>query len=251
MSLIHIAKALKTKVGNTTTKFVLVKLADNANDDGVCWPSYNHIADQCEISRRSAMRHVKILVELGLISVTYRSGEKGNSSNVFRLKLDSVTSDKLSPPSDEVVTEDHQPSDTQTPPPSDTVSPRTSHSFEPVSEPKESARKKSKLIQKSRLENSELPEQLNTVAWAQWLDYRAKLKKPFKTPRGERRAMNELIKLSQGDQTLQQRIVDQSIDFEWVGLFELKTQRGSGKPSVPLANQVGAADADYSRPEGF
>lgn len=243
MSLIHIAKALKTKVGNTTTKFVLVKLADNANDDGVCWPSYNHIADQCEISRRSAMRHVKILVELGLVAVTYRSGEKGNSSNIFRLKLDSDTSDKLSPPSQEVVTEDHQPSDTQTPPPSDTVSPRTSHSFEPVSEPK-------KTIKKSRLENSELPEELNTVAWGQWLDYRSKLKKPFKTSRGERRAMNELIKLSQGDQTLQQRIVDQSIDHEWLGLFELKANRG-GYQAKPMANQIGAADADYSRPEGF
>lgn len=110
---------------------------------------------------------------------------------------------------------------------------------------------RTKIVPKSRLENSELPEQLNTVAWAQWLGYRAKVKKPFKTPRGERRAINELIQLSQGDQTLQQRIVDQSIDFEWVGLFELKTQRSNGKPSVPLANQVAAADADYSRPHGF
>lgn len=116
---------------------------------------------------------------------------------------------------------------------------------------KESARKKYKLIQKSRLENSELPEQLNTVAWTQWLDYRTKVKKPFKTPRGELRAMNELIKISQGDQTLQHRIVDQSIDHEWVGLFELKAHRGNGNSNTPLANQVGAADADYSRPEGF
>lgn len=107
-----------------------------------------------------------------------------------------------------------------------------------------------KIVSKSRLGNSELPESLNTVAWAQWLDYRAKVKKPFKTPRGERRAMNELIKLSQGDQTLQQRIVDQSIDHEWVGLFELKTNR-TGRGSTPSANQIGAADADYSRPEGY
>lgn len=107
-----------------------------------------------------------------------------------------------------------------------------------------------KILSKSRLDNSELPEQLNTVAWAQWLDYRAKVKKPFKTPRGERRAMNELVKLSQGDQTLQQRIVDQSVDHEWVGLFELKTNRTSNG-STPAANQIGAAGADYSRPEGF
>lgn len=90
-----------------------------------------------------------------------------------------------------------------------------------------------KILRKSRVENSKLPKQLNTVAWAQWLDYRAKLKKPFKTERGELRAMNELVQLSQGDQTLQQRIVDQSIDFEWVGLFAMKaSQQGQGKPSV-------------------
>ncbi|MFS1524472.1 helix-turn-helix domain-containing protein, partial [Microbulbifer sp. 2304DJ12-6] len=48
-------KAMKVKVGNPLRKLVLLKLADNANDQGECWPSYQHVADQCEISRRSAM----------------------------------------------------------------------------------------------------------------------------------------------------------------------------------------------------
>lgn len=107
-----------------------------------------------------------------------------------------------------------------------------------------------KILSKSRLDNSELPESLNTVAWAQWLDYRSKVKKPFKTPRGELRSLNELVKLSQGDQILQQRLVDQSIDREWLSFFELKTNRTSNG-STPAANQIGAAGADYSRPEGF
>ena len=45
------AKAMGVKVGNSLRKLVLIKLADNANDKGECWPSYQHIADQCECSR--------------------------------------------------------------------------------------------------------------------------------------------------------------------------------------------------------
>jgi hypothetical protein len=35
-------------VGNPLRKLVLLKLADNASDQGECWPSYQYIADQCE-----------------------------------------------------------------------------------------------------------------------------------------------------------------------------------------------------------
>jgi hypothetical protein len=45
MSMELMVKAMKTKVGNPLRKLVLVKLADNASDQGECWPSYQHIAD--------------------------------------------------------------------------------------------------------------------------------------------------------------------------------------------------------------
>ncbi|PKG80050.1 hypothetical protein CXF80_18055 [Shewanella sp. Actino-trap-3] len=61
MSMELMVKAMKTKVGNPLRKLVLLKLADNANDQGECWPSYNYIAEQCEMSRRSVMDHVKNL----------------------------------------------------------------------------------------------------------------------------------------------------------------------------------------------
>ena len=60
MSLILMAQTLKLKVGNPLRKLVLLKLADNANDNGECWPSHGNIADHCEISERSAKAHVKI-----------------------------------------------------------------------------------------------------------------------------------------------------------------------------------------------
>lgn len=131
MSMNLMAKAMSIKVGNPLRKLVLIKLADNANDKGECWPSYQHIADQCEISKRSVMRHIDDLCDVGMLRKEYRPGPKGNSSNVYHLSLDGDTR------SPRVVTESHPPSDRESPPTSDRESPRTSHSFEPVTEPKE------------------------------------------------------------------------------------------------------------------
>ncbi|MTC44266.1 hypothetical protein GKR71_00230 [Providencia sp. wls1922] len=138
MSMILMAKAMQLKVGNPSRKLVLIKLADNANDKGECFPSYQHVADQCEISRRSVINHIDALCEQGLVRKVYRSGEKGNSSNVYILNLDGA---KISPHSEksapEVVKQFHQPSEKSAPPPSEKSAPRTSHSFEPVNEPKD------------------------------------------------------------------------------------------------------------------
>ena len=67
MSMELMVKAMKIRVGNPLRKLVLIKLADNASDRGECWPSYQHIADQCEISKRSVMNHIAALCESGLV----------------------------------------------------------------------------------------------------------------------------------------------------------------------------------------
>jgi len=123
-------KAMKTKVGNPLRKLVLVKLADNASDQGECWPSYQHIADQCEIDRSTVRKHIKQLAEQGLLRIENREGPKGNSSNLYYLTLGGVgqNSTPVGPESTGVG-----------PQPSGDVGPestRTSHSSEPVNEPK-------------------------------------------------------------------------------------------------------------------
>ena len=130
MSMDLMVKAMKTKVGNPLRKLVLVKLADNASDQGECWPSYQHIADQCEIDRSTVRRHIKQLAEQGLLRVENRDGPKGNSSNLYFLTLGGV-GQKSTP----VGTES---TGGGTPPTGGvgTESTRTSHSSEPVKEPK-------------------------------------------------------------------------------------------------------------------
>lgn len=57
MSMNLMAQAMSIKVGNPLRKLVLIKMADNANDEGECWPSYQHIADHCECSKSAVKAH--------------------------------------------------------------------------------------------------------------------------------------------------------------------------------------------------
>ncbi|CSQ46651.1 replication protein [Shigella sonnei] len=117
MSMNLMAKAMNIKVGNPLRKLILIKLADNANDNGECWPSYQHVADQCEVSRSTVKSHIRALEEMGLLKRECRRKGELNQSNVFYLTLDNAQ---------------------QIPPESGGAgaAPRTYHSFEPVNEPK-------------------------------------------------------------------------------------------------------------------
>ncbi|WP_226501429.1 helix-turn-helix domain-containing protein [Pseudomonas sp. MWU16-30322] len=138
MSMGLMVAAMKLRVGNPLRKLVLIKLADNASDMGECWPSYQHIADQCEISKRSVMNHISALCESGLLRKEIRKGgPKGNSSNVYFLTLDGGAH-----PAPGVVQQIHQGGAAGSPPSeapalggSAGAAPRTSHSSEPVNEP--------------------------------------------------------------------------------------------------------------------
>ena len=128
-------QAMKIRVGNPLRKLVLLKLADNASDLGECWPSYQHIADQCEISKRSVMNHIEALCEGGLIKKELRTGPKGNSSNVYQLNLRSAgdspggsANHSLPGAADSLGSAGDSPGG------SAGAAPRISHSFEPVIE---------------------------------------------------------------------------------------------------------------------
>jgi len=96
MSFTMMAKASVIKTGNSGRKLVLMMLADSSSDEGNCFPSYRHIADVCEMSRRSVITHISKLEEMGLLQISHRKNsgktEKAywNSSNIYRLTLDPV-----------------------------------------------------------------------------------------------------------------------------------------------------------------
>lgn len=131
MSMDLMVKAMKTKVGNPLRKLVLVKLADNASDVGECWPSYQHIADQCEIGRSTVKLHVRELEKAGFLRREFRRKGELNQSNVYHLTLDGGAANALGGRA-----VDTPPGAVDNPGGGAGAAPRTSHSSEPVKEPK-------------------------------------------------------------------------------------------------------------------
>lgn len=87
MSIAIIAQALEIKVGSAPRKLVLVKLADNANDAGKCWPSLKHICEQTELSERSVRNHIRSLEGMGLVFTEHRQKDGVNLPSVYHLRL--------------------------------------------------------------------------------------------------------------------------------------------------------------------
>ncbi|EDC5914396.1 helix-turn-helix domain-containing protein [Salmonella enterica] len=144
MSMNLMAKAMSIKVGNPLRKLVLIKLADNANDNGECWPSYQHIADHCECSKSAVKEHISALIKLGLMTKENRVGVnngKGNTSNVYRLHLTSTPV----PPESTGGSPKSTPVPPESTPPVPPAGTRTSHSFEPVKEPLDNKKKLSSM----------------------------------------------------------------------------------------------------------
>ncbi|HHF6437168.1 TPA: helix-turn-helix domain-containing protein [Haemophilus influenzae] len=129
MSMRLMVQAMNCKVGNPARKLVLLKLADNANDDGICFPSYQYIADKCEMTRRSAINHIEYLIKMGLVSKKERKNKDGSISNLYFLHLEQG-SENISLGSENFALGG-----------SENISPRTSHSLEPVNEPKKTTQK--------------------------------------------------------------------------------------------------------------
>ena len=87
------ALAMKQKGLKPATKIVLYWLADHHNGEtGLCCPSVNTLADECEMDRSSIIRHLNTLEQLGLIQRTTRNRDNGSQrSNEFALMLENAT----------------------------------------------------------------------------------------------------------------------------------------------------------------
>ena len=89
MSMSLTAQAMGMKVGNAIRKLVLLKLADQANDKGECWPSYASVAEAAECSRRSVVSHIEWLAAHGFLRIESRKiGHGQNLTNVYHLTLE-------------------------------------------------------------------------------------------------------------------------------------------------------------------
>lgn len=86
MSIEAVSWAFKQDITPAAKKFVLVALADNADQHGICFPSYGHIQKKTCLGRRAVINFVNDLVEEGFVQKAARlRGDNSYSSNAYRL----------------------------------------------------------------------------------------------------------------------------------------------------------------------
>ena len=95
MSTIIMAQCWPLQGLSATQKAVLISLADQANDHGVCWPSVKTISVRTCLSERAVRASIAWLTENGLLL----SERRFNSSNIYTISVANFkqTSQEISP----------------------------------------------------------------------------------------------------------------------------------------------------------
>jgi DNA-binding MarR family transcriptional regulator len=254
-------QAMSAKVGNPLRKLVLLKLADNANDSGECWPSYQYIADQCEIGRSTVKSHIKALIDLGFLKMEARND--GKSSNLYILTIskgkvkakieegeDSFNTVKLEHGQDLTQSDDDLTRSGADPVTRSGADPRTSHSLEPVKEPiKESKPKKptkgsvlSVLIIQYR---DVIPEQSIIDA----IEHR-QAKRAAHTHRSHSMFFDEVLSCSQGLGISPNAVINIVIKRDWKGVNTEWVRKHLIDNAPPVQQQLAITQAPQHSPNG-
>ena len=103
----YLFAACEAKTGDALAKLVLIALANRADNNGECYPSLERIAQDCETTKMTVTRKLKVLEGLGLLKKINRTVEGLKTSNLYQLP--DVTQGY------HVVTESHEGSNTVLP----------------------------------------------------------------------------------------------------------------------------------------
>jgi hypothetical protein len=232
-------------------KAVLISLADNANDQGVCWPSIPTIAKRICASDRAVQNAIKWLETAGIVTANRNNGRHTSymlTPAAYSPPQDIHPSTKCTGAGDSPAQEMHH-----TPAP-DSPHPSTAFTTPPHQVPsnrKEPPREPSLNRQSAtaarRVESTvEIPDWLPKAAWSNWVTYRKKGKAPF-TDRAAELSILALEDLSAlGFDPV--KVIDQSILRGWTGLFEVKATASATK-STPTEGTALSATW-FETPEG-
>ena len=206
MSFSMMAKAKPIKVGNSGRKLVFMMLADISDDTGRCFPSYQHLADTCEMSRRSVITHINALEADGLIKITHRKqkNDKLNSSNIYQLTLKG--GENSAPPSENIALG----SENSALGGSENSAPITYHSIEPINEPIKAKVKKG-------LSFDGLPDFINKTLMVDYIEMRKSIKAPM-TQKAVTILINKIQKLVADGQDANQ-LLETAILNNWKSVY--------------------------------
>lgn len=226
-------QAWDTECSNHTTKLVLIALADNANDQGVCWPSVPTLAKKCGLTRQGVMAQIGKLEEAKLLTVERTNGRGNRYVLNPSTRLTTHPSTRLTPPVNAV---DAHPSTPLTGP-VNAVDPN--HKEPPLEPPRTGG----KFVLPVGLAKSPLAE-----AWEEWLTYRKELRAPM-TPSTFARQVKLLGELSpeRGAACIQF-----SITNGWRGLFPERflVKNVAGQPGYVRGQRPPPRPGENTLPSG-
>lgn len=70
-----------------TLQAVYFWICDHADEKGVCFPSYERLAECAGVDRRTVMRKVEEMVELGVLKKTVRTSNEEHQSNLYQVMV--------------------------------------------------------------------------------------------------------------------------------------------------------------------
>lgn len=137
---------------SATQKAVLISLSDNANDEGVCWPSVARIAIRTCLSERAVQNSIKWLTKAKLVSSQERLGR----STVYKITPASYAPPHVVHPAPDAPPPPHLATSTPAP-----RAPRTVR--EPSLEPKESPSASETQVSAEAVPHEKIREMYNSI----------------------------------------------------------------------------------------
>lgn len=194
-------------------KAVLISLADNANDEGVCWPAVKTIAIRTCLSERAVQGAIKWLASAGILAAQGRNGR----STVYQ-----ITPAAYAPP------QEMRPAGNAPTPAAGALTPA-----DPAEAPADAAPRTinnhqgtAKEPSKERVKTA-LPDWLPLEAWDMWSRFRKKASGAKWTDDAKRISLATLKNLH-ADGHDPTAVIEQSIERGWTGLFPLKIRVAAG-----------------------
>lgn len=226
------------EIDDSTAKLTLMALADFSDDEGYCYPSYEVLAKKISKSKRTAIRAVEKLTELGFLQKEKRELKDGTSSaNLYKILSENervtqthprVTNEK------ERVTSMTLPSDTDDTPRVTSMSPCSDKGVTPINIT--TNRTVSRTIKEPSInplppKDISLPDFIDPTLWQKYLAYKKERKEKL-TQKGIEMKFSEWAKWSAEGIDVN-ACIREAMANEWQGVFKPKPDKNGGGRNVP------------------
>ena len=235
MSIRIMSQVWNMEIDDSTAKLTLMALADFSDDEGYCYPSYEVLAKKISKSKRTAIRAVEKLAELGFLQKEKRELKDGTSSaNLYKILSEKdrvtqthprVTNEK------ERVTSMTLPSDTDDTPRVTSMTPCSDKGVTPINIT--TNRTVSRTIKEPSInplppKGVSLPDFIDPNLWQEYLAYKKERREKLST-KGIEMKFSEWAKwASEGIDV--NECIREAMRNEWQGVFppkpSYKTQNG-------------------------